>query len=746
MAPRSLLAALLVAGLVLLPAAARAADTTPPWASDWGPQGAGVPVTTAITVLWSERMNWTSVRQAFTYANGTHVYTAGNWTFDDATNASTFTPAAALEWGTRYTVKFLQTATDAAGNLLDQDRNGVAGEPCVPPAMGDCLVWSFTTAPPPPDTTPPTVLSTSPATGATAATDTGIDIVFSERMDPASVEASFSYGDSFSLYTVRDGTASWTSTTAQDDTFHFAPRLRLAPGGNVTVNLAGTVAQDVAGNRLDGNGSGMPGSDYAWTFSIARDPAPPRVLASTPANGSADVPVEASIRILFNRSMSRGAVAGALSLGGPGAPALTAANGTASWSGTAFPDDTLVFDPYPNLVTSVNYTFRLSAALAVDRQGIRLDGDGDGAAGGDYLLDFTTEAVDRTPPTVVSTDPAAGATDVVATTPIEVAFSEPMNRTSAEAAFSYTDGSRTWRAQDGAMTWDVAGDAMSFRPAAALDYGTRYVVTVSSLAEDGASNPLNGGSGTSWNFTTASTADVIPPRILWTSPFSGQKNVSRTARISIIFSEAMDKASAQASVGITGGATLTGFEWPNDATLEAATARPMDFRTPYVVFVLTGAKDLAGNSMTQPVQIAFTTEPWRGRVTGRVTDAGGAGVGGARVELGGLIVLADARGNFSFESVEQGTYTLTVTKAGYEAYTASVDIGPDQTALAVVLRVPSSPPDVTLWLAVGSVLFAVVVIAVILHRLRSRPTEHYETWKPAKVEVMEPGLPPRDKA
>jgi len=87
-----------------------------------------------------------------------------------------------------------------------------------------------------------------------------------------------------------------------------------------------------------------------------------------------------------------------------------------------------------------------------------------------------------------------------------------------------------------------------------------------------------------------------------------------------------------------------------------------------------------------------------------------------------------------------------VSAPGYETHTAAVDVGPEQSSLGdVVLRRPATGVDATLWAGAGALLFAIVLVAVILHRLRSRPTEHYETWKPAKVVVVEPGLPPRDK-
>ncbi len=745
----ALVLAVALAVLAVAPAAVQAPDA-PPWAVNWGPRGLGVPVDTQMQVQWSERMDWASVEASFSYSDGQVVLTAGTWSHSDATNSSAFTPAALLREGTTYTVRFLSTARDAAGNPLDQNQNGTGGEPCSgDPSLSDCLEWQFETA-----GLPPRVLSTSPVDGSVVNTNAPIEVRFSEAMGAASVEAAFSYGDGVSLYTIADGTATWTATNATDDTLRFVPRLEFASGGRVTVYLDGTVAKDAAGNLLDGNGDGRGGDGYFWSFFVASDPRPPKVVMTTPVEGASDVSVSASIRIVFSKAMARAGVETAFSLEGGVDPPLNATNGTVSWSETRFPDDTLLFNPHANLRVMTAYTFRIAADTAADREGLHLDGDGNGTSEGspmdDYELHFTTEPQDLTPPSVADRSPAAGAMDVFPATAIAITFSEPMNRTSVESAFSYTDGASTFAIADGTATWGYASDGFSFQPARILDYGTRYTVTLAAgVPVDTAGNPLNGGAEETWSFTTAAQPDAIPPRIQWTSPFAGQTNVSRTARISIIFSEAMDKSGVQSSIRITGSVVLTDFRWPNGATVDFATAAPMAYKTPYVVFVLTGATDLAGNGLAQPVEIPFATEAWRGRVSGTVVDEAGIAIAGARVQLNGFSVLSGADGAFAFLGVEQGTYSITVSKEGFESYTASVKIDPERGDLgAIALRRPSPVSGPVAWAALGAALFAIVLVLVILlrRRRRGRPAERFETWKPAKVVVVEPEpRPPRDR-
>src|SRR5207247_3809240 len=161
-----------------------------------------------------------------------------------------------------------------------------------------------------PDTVPPTVLTTSPRDGGLAATNATIQIVFSETMDTSSVESAFRYSDGYSLYALEDGTASWTTTTVPDDTLWFISHLEFASGGRTTGYLFETGAKDLAGNLLDGDRDGRPGGAFVWTFFVASDPRPPRVLSTIPSAAAMNVSVSTSIWASFTKSMSIGRRAG----------------------------------------------------------------------------------------------------------------------------------------------------------------------------------------------------------------------------------------------------------------------------------------------------------------------------------------------------------------------------------------------------------------------------------------------------
>ena len=111
-------------------------------------------------------------------------------------------------------------------------------------------------------------------------------------------------------------------------------------------------------------------------------------------------------------------------------------------------------------------------------------------------IDFqlTTET---TPPTITAHSPTG--TNVLIGTTITVTFSETMNQTSAEDAFSISPP------VTGSFTWDR--DKMIFTPSANLAYETTYTVNISAEAEDFAGNNLE--SSYIWQFTTGTFSSIV---------------------------------------------------------------------------------------------------------------------------------------------------------------------------------------------------------------------------------------------
>jgi len=98
------------------------------------------------------------------------------------------------------------------------------------------------------------------------------------------------------------------------------------------------------------------------------------------------------------------------------------------------------------------------------------------------LVLLACKPADSTPPVVVSTYPAAGATGVPTNTQVRVTFSEPMDTGSVAAAFHITP------AAAGAFAW--AGADMFWQPDTWLDLNNRYTFVVDTTATDLVGNRL----------------------------------------------------------------------------------------------------------------------------------------------------------------------------------------------------------------------------------------------------------------
>jgi len=106
--------------------------------------------------------------------------------------------------------------------------------------------------------------------------------------------------------------------------------------------------------------------------------------------------------------------------------------------------------------------------------------------------------VDATPPTVVSTDPTDGASDVPINASIQVTFSEPMDQSATQVALSFDPNVSC------NLSWDPTGTILSCNPTTNLITDTAYNVTVDTGAQDLAGNPLQ--ATFTFGFTTGNIA------------------------------------------------------------------------------------------------------------------------------------------------------------------------------------------------------------------------------------------------
>ncbi len=528
----------------------------------------GLPVTIAFSEpLSAASVTTTSVSLRLTATDApvtsTVAYTPG------ATTVSV-TPAAALTPSTGYTLRVTTGVKDVSGNQLLTAYSA-----------------GFTTAAPI-DDTPPTVTSIAPPNGARdVATSTAVSVTFSEALDATSVTES-----AIALRTTTGGTPVTANRTynSATRTATLTPVAPLTTSTSYTVSLAGTI-RDVAGNPL---------AAITSTFVTVPpvDNNPPAVTAVTPADGATNVPLTTTVQVLFSEAMLAGSISTSsltLTRSSDGAPvtatvALDAATNRATLT------------PGAPLALGTAYTVRVTTD-ARDVAGNALT-----AA---FVSRFTTVPPDITPPTVISTQPATGSTNVDPNFPVSATFSEPMNASTMTSAALTLRATGTGAAVAGAVAYNAATNTISYRPNDHLDGLTSYTATITTAAKDSAGNAL--AANLTIVFVTGPVIDNTPPRVLGITPANNAVVADASTPIVVVFSEPLEPASLTTTTFAlkvtSSGAPVAGSiqDTPGTNTARFVPSAPLAYRTNFTINLTAGIRDLAGNPVTA-VQSAFTTD------------------------------------------------------------------------------------------------------------------------------------------
>ena len=207
-------------------------------------------------------------------------------------------------------------------------------------------------------------------------------------------------------------------------------------------------------------------------------------------------------------------------------------------------------------------------------------------------------------PTVVSTTPVGGATNVLAGAPVSATFSEAMDPASLTAiTFTLTSGSPAVAVPG---TVSCSNAVAVFHPTAPLAGSTAFTATITT----GARNPAGTGlaANHSWTFTTVA---AVSPAIVSTTPASGETNVLVNGVVSVTFSEPMNPASMTTSTfSLTSGAAVVpvaGTVTCTGSTAVFSQALPLAADTTYTASVTTGSRSMAGGALVARHTWSFST-------------------------------------------------------------------------------------------------------------------------------------------
>jgi Ice-binding-like/Bacterial Ig-like domain len=431
----------------------------------------------------------------------------------------------------------------------------------------------------------PAVTATTPANGATGSPITQvITASFNEAMNATTINTS-----TFTVAgpggTLVGGTVTFSGTTAS-----FTSTAALAPSTLYTATIT-TGAENPSGNSL--------ASNFVWMFTTG---AIPTVISTNPLNGAINVAINQKITATFSQAMNPTTVMAAgtftVTVSGAGGAAVA---GTVTYVAAT---DTVMFAPTANLLSSTQYTATISTS-AQSATG--------NALAANFVWSFTTGlTADKTPPTVISTIPAAAATGFPTNQAITATFSKVMDSATitASGTFKLAVAGVGGAAVPGTVGY--AGTTATFQPASTLAANTQFTATISTAAEDLSGNAL--AADFVWSFTTGAGPDTTPPTITLTSPASAGMNVLLNAAVNATFSKTMDPVTITApgtftlAVAGVGGASVAG-NVTYDSVSQIATFTPaanLTASTEYTATITNAATDLAGN----PLVAGTTPNPW----------------------------------------------------------------------------------------------------------------------------------------
>lgn len=423
--------------------------------------------------------------------------------------------------------------------------------------------------PTPTDMEAPTVVRTVPDRDAVGvATNAKISIEFSEKLDPASVNA-----DSVQLLSGTNGVSAAVIYDEGTNKAELAPAAMLSENREYTVSVSTTVS-DLAGNTLK--------APYTWKFTTVGNA--PNVVSTAPADQAMNVPRDSQVRFTFDKPIDQASLTGNLTLVDG---AMAAVPATVAWSDATL---TATITPTNGLAEGGMYIATAKAAIK-GTNGFNLPAD--------RVVSFT---VVNDAPAVLSTVPADMAMSVALDTALSARFSEAIEASTLTGnTFFLREGANMIAATP---MLDAAGTTATLTPGAPLLEGRTYTVTLTTEVKDRFMNPL--AAAKTWSFTTLATVPAITSIL----PANNMTGVSGNAPVRVTFSEAMDPATlTAASFQVMAGAVAVPGTRVWDAPSRTVTFQPTGAfpgGATITVRLTTAVKDPSGIGIASDYVSSFT--------------------------------------------------------------------------------------------------------------------------------------------
>jgi hypothetical protein len=527
-----------------------------------GNGASGVPLNSSVVLYVNMPLNTATVAGALHVSqNGVLV----NGTVNVTGNGQVieFTPAAAWQNNALVQVFLDSTATDLAGNALNNYQGSFRTE-----------VDSSTTA--------PQVVRTNPRNTSGVVLNPVIELEYNEPLDSVTVNST--------NVLLRQNTGGQPVVLSTVSLVRGGRVIRLVPNAPLAVSTSHFTQVTTGIKDLQGMSPTFV-SNFFFTTGTGTDNTSPQVLSVSPPNGAMNVGVNAQIRVRFDEPINPLTVTGATIA--VSAPGHTAMPSTISFSNN---DREVLIVPHSPLPEATLMMLTVDGVEDVAGNAVLL-----------HTTQFTTRSgPDVTAPQVLRTNPFNGAAEVPVNTVISVELNEPIDPVTVNSNSFIVRDNVTFNNLTGSISISADGRTISFLPDAPLAVGRSHSVLLSFQGiQDLAGNSLSGGN---FSFTTSFAADTVGPQVLAVSPANGLTQVPINAQVMIVFDEPIQAQSIDQvtlSAGATTVAVTRAFSNSNRILTLTSTV-PLNATTLYTLNI-TGVRDLAGNNLLTPITSSFTT-------------------------------------------------------------------------------------------------------------------------------------------
>jgi hypothetical protein len=496
-------------------------------------------------------------------------------------NQVTFTPANPYPEGATIYVGECGGPTDILGEVFQ-------GGNCYGQQLVEFTVTSGSST----DTSALSVLSVSPAAGATnVGINSSVSVTFNKAINPYSITNN---GNSILLFSGQDLQTTNSITLSADGRTVTFNSGALNPTAVYTISIPAGIVSDPSGNTL--------ASDYISTFTVAADPATGNggVQGTSPSNGATGIPASSLLTLYLNRPVNPSTLTGNL---------LVTVNGSV-YAGTltaAANNYEVQFTPSVAFPTGAVVQWFFNNMLDVYGDPFNAD------SGTFYTAASTTSSA---APQQIAVSPGQASNTVPSNGEIDIEYSSPINAATLAAGVNVSGGGLA------ATITLPSPNIIRIVPSAALATSTFYYVCTTSA--------LQGTNGTavpntcySTYFYSTGTADSTTGTVA-IGPPNSSVGVGTNAYIRLVFSKPIDMTSINATtVQVTkGGVAIPGtFSYVySSSDVIGANFTPVNPLPPSSVIkvAVSGLLDYTGRSFTANTA-QFTTAAMPDYTTPQVT-------------------------------------------------------------------------------------------------------------------------------